>query len=119
MQLTQPDIRPVKENGELYDLAQEYTFYLGNDAVVVPVGFRHDGATFSKFLFQRDGMHRAACLVHDYLYENKGAIDAVIYTRYEADTKFKKMLKEAGVKNWHVFASYSAVRLFGWLWWDK
>lgn len=117
-QLTQPDIRPIKENGDLYELSQPYSFHLGLDLIVIPKGFKYDGASFAKFLFQRDGIHRAACIVHDYLYENEGQINNVIYTRYEADRKFKKMLEQYGVKRWHVALSYAAVRIFGNIFWN-
>ncbi len=119
MTLTQPDIRPIKENGQLYKLAQPYSFHLGLNLIIIPKSFQYDGATFAKLLFQRDGIHRAACLVHDYLYENKGIVGDIVYDRKCADNKFKELLKRAGVKHWHVWVSYTAVRLLGWIWWDK
>jgi hypothetical protein len=118
MQLTQPDIRPIKENRDLYELQQPYSFHLGLDLIIIPKGFRYDGASYANLLFQRDGIHRAACLVHDYLYVCRGQIGDVIYTRYEADKKFKSMLQEAGVKNWHAKLAYKAVRLLGWVYWN-
>lgn len=121
MQLTQPDIRPIGESGQLYRLHEAYPFLFCGAQFNVPEGFTHDGATFSKLLFQRDGVHRAACLVHDYLYEKQGYIDTFtggfVYTRYQADQKFKEMLKAYGVKKLHVFAAYWAVRLFGGFYW--
>lgn len=108
--LTQPDIRPVQESGQLYELMEDFEAH----GIVVPKGFRHDGATMSKLLFQRDGIHRAAALVHDYIYEYK-----IGYTRKQADRLFKKMLKEYGVKSPHVFLAYGAVWVFGWMYWSK
>jgi hypothetical protein len=119
MRHTQPDIRPIKENGQLYELNEPYAFHIGLDLIVIPKSYTYDGATYGKFLFQRDGIHRAACLVHDYLYEKRGIIGDVVYTRYMADNIFKEMLKKAGVKNWHVWVSYTAVRLGGGLFWNE
>ncbi len=118
MPLIQPDIRPIKENGDLYRLEESYCYELLGVRLCVPAGFEYDGASYSRILFQRDGVHRAACLVHDYLYTMKGEIGPLVYTRYQADQCFKRLLKEAGVKNLHVFLAYSAVRLFGGVYWN-
>ena len=119
MQPMQPDIRPIKESGALYELNQPYSFQMGLEIIVIPKGFKYDGASYAKLLFQRDGIHRAACLVHDYLYEHEGKIGNITYTRKRADVKFRQMLLAAGVKSWHVWASYTAVRLFGTVYWDE
>ena len=114
----QPDIRPVKENGDVYRLHDDYVFEFKGQHVIVDAGFRHDGATRAKLLFGRDGIHRAAALVHDYLYAKRGQLTPVIvYTRKDADRKFKEMLLEAGVKSWHVNVAYAVVRVAGWFFW--
>lgn len=118
-QLTQPDIRPVKESGQLYELATVYTAKLPTGNIIkIPAGFRYDGATSSQFLFQRDGIHRAAALVHDFLYEKKGKVGNLRFSRKDVDKIFKSMLKQYGVKSWHVSVSYVVVRAVGWVWWN-
>ena len=118
MQLTQPNIIPIQESGDIYELAAPFIFTLRTTKFFVPMGFKFDGASYAKLLFQRDGMHRAAALVHDYLYANKGTLHGYFkYTRKEADNLFRDMLISYGVKSWHVALSYRAVRLFGGLWW--
>ena len=87
--------------------------------VAVPAGFRHDGATGAKLLFQRDGIHRAAALIHDYLYEKKGSLSGRTLTRKQVDGLFRRMLKIYGVKAWHVTAAYLAVRTAGWMYWRR
>jgi hypothetical protein len=119
MQLMQPDIRPQSESGALYRLNDPYVFFLGMEKIVIPTGYRYDGASYAALLFQRDGIHRAAALVHDFLYENKGHVQGVTYNRLAADEAFKRLLKLCGVKNWHVAVAYFAVRAFGWLYWRK
>lgn len=114
MPITQPDICPVKESGDLYELRENYTFELKGHKYVILAGFMYDGASCANLLFQRDGIHRAAALVHDwlYVYQPPGV------TRLDADKKFKEMLLAAGVKSWHVWIAYRAVRLLGWRWWN-
>jgi len=119
MQHTQPDIRPIKESSNLYELAAPYSFHLGLELFIIPKGFKYDGASYAKLLFQRDGIHRAACLVHDYLYVNKGCIGSVKYSRKDADKKFKTMMTEAGLKSWHINLAYLSVRLFGKFYWSE
>jgi hypothetical protein len=94
----------------LYD---DYSFKLHDRMFIIDRGFKHDGATCARLLFQRDGIHRAAALVHDYLYALRGNVEGHEYTRKDADDLFRDMLIEAGVKSWHVWAAYTAVRLFG------
>lgn len=109
----QPDIRPVKESGDIYVLMEDYPFTFQGSYFYVPKGFRNDGATCAKLLFQRDGVHRAAALVHDYLYSKQGLLNGLAYTRKQADCKFRDMLKEYGVQSMHVAAAYAAVYVFG------
>jgi len=117
--MKQPDIRPIGESGKLYLLAKDFTAH----GITVPKGFRYDGASVPKIAWLvglgRDGVHRAASLIHDWLYVNDGEIDEGSYTRKQADDLFRDMLKEYGVKSWHVFVAYRATRLFGWFWWSE
>ena len=124
--LEQPDVRPVKENGKRYKLYQNYTY----ENIVVPHGFQYDGASVPRIFmfligFERDGIHRCAALVHDWLYRNGGKIENVAdnsvttYTRRYADHTFYVMLKKVGVKSWHAKAAYWAVRLGGRFSWGK
>lgn len=115
----QPDIRPIGESGNLYILMHDYEGRIGGVPYTIPKGFEYDGASYAALLFQRDGIHRAACLEHDYLYVNKGIIPEAYYTRLNADNRFRDMLLEAGVKSWHVKLAYAAVRLAGGLYWRR
>lgn len=119
--VTQPDIRPVQESGNaVYVLVDDFVYRLPNgQAVRVPKGFRHDGASGAKFLFGRDGVHRAAALVHDYLIKVKGFIPAetkkdgdIHMTRKRVDRLFRAILEDVGVKSWHVELAYGGVRFW-------
>ncbi len=88
-----------------------------HNRILVKEGFRWDGASVPKILwglgFKPDGKHRAAALVHDFIYINKGMLpagsmyssytqikDQIQYgsiTRKDADRLFGRMMKEAGV----------------------
>lgn len=117
--LIQPDLRPVKESGDIYELRDKYPFELNGQVFYIPAGFRSDGATGARLLFQRDGRHRAAALVHDYLYVHQGKIEGYTVDRKTVDLLFKEMLRDAGIKSWHVAASYIVIRALGWIWWSR
>lgn len=128
----QPHIIPVKESGDLYVLQEDFTMYLGKYGhhvnVIVRKGFRHDGASVPRWFWSltgltRDGMHRAAALIHDYLYTIRGKLntyDGHPYTmnRKDVDKLFKAMLKDYGIANHRVWIAYRGVRLFGQSYWD-
>lgn len=122
MHINQPDIRPIKESGsDMYLLMDNFVYTIPEIAnVTVPKGFRSDGASNAALLFERDGVHRAACLVHDWLYFNKGHIDDdVVLSRKGVDQFFFQMLLDYGVKSWHSRLAYWAVRAFGWIGWGE
>ena len=58
-----------------------------NNKIVIKEGFRWDGASVPKLLwglgFEPDGDHRAAALVYDFIYINKGMLPAgSMYSSY-------------------------------------
>lgn len=113
----QPDLRPIKESGDVYRLYQ--SFYINVDGLLIgaDVGLVMDGASVPKAAWSlglaRDGMHRAASFIHDILYINKGVMPGRTFTRKEADKLFRDMLEFYGIKSWHVWMAYRAVRLGG------
>lgn len=127
----QPDIRPHSESGEArYILNEDYRFSLkyvdGHRRYFkVPKGFLFDGASVPRlFMFliglERDGVHRAGSLIHDYIYRNKGVIKSNCrcvfrLTRKQGDQLFYKVNKDRGLKSWHNRIAYLTVRGFGWL----
>jgi hypothetical protein len=92
---------------------------------VIPKGMTYDGASVPQLFmaligFERDGVHRAAALVHDYLYRESGFIfdnqnRVFRYTRKDADRIFLMGMQFHGIKSWHGRVAYLAVRGFGWL----
>lgn len=134
----QPDIRPVTDT--LYRLNEDYTYVWIQRNIVtqitVPKGFTYDGASVPRFLWSlsgltRDGLIRAAALVHDWIYMNDGALPECSmrefnkgwtcisgrWTRKDSDKLFLKMMLEAGIENYRANRAYACVRLFGGLYW--
>lgn len=143
----QPNIIPI--GSRLYVLADTWTYRWYpketldvESLITVPEGFVYDGAsipriTWSLFGVTPDGVHRAAALVHDWIYTFDGdlppgsvmrkitmadgsikVLDTIDkWTRKDADRFFKKMLLETDMKRWKVECMYNAVRWFGWIKW--
>jgi len=116
--ITQPDIRPIRERGKRYELNKSYVY----EDITVPKGFQYDGASVPRIFmfligFERDGIHRPAALVHDFLYQNKGYSgnnnQVVVYSRKQCDRIFFEIMKKVGVMHWHAILAYYAVRLGG------
>lgn len=136
--MRQPLIIPIKESGQLYQLVEDYeidlTPYGYHSRLLIPKGFIYDGASVPRWWWSisglsRDGIHRAAALVHDYIYELKGDVPAtpmplksfpriVKFKRKAADQIFRDMLKDVAVADHRVWLAYVGVRAFGGLYWD-
>jgi hypothetical protein len=146
--LEQPDIRPIlTRDGWGYRLNSPYLYEWEADGMKrqlrIQAGFEYDGASAPRILWtltgiERDGLQRAAALVHDVLYRHEGRLPDgmqwlwsegheeweiqpdVRWTRTEADTLFARMLREAGVSVLKRRMMWRGVRAFGWMFWkDK
>lgn len=107
------------------------------NTIRVREGFRWDGASVPEILwamgFKPDGPHRAAALIHDYIYIHKGKLPegSIIssyngktdqvqhgsFSRKDADRMFGHMMKEARVHPFRRDMMKWAVTLFGWIYW--
>lgn len=136
--ITQPLIIPISESGNLYRLAQDYEIdlkHFGHDVrIFINKGFDYDGMSVNRWLWSlsglsKDGMHRPATLIHDFLYVQKGYLTerpgsylvdkTYVMDRESADKIFRDMLIELAIANHRVRLAYAAVRLFGWIYWNK
>ncbi|MAH04005.1 MAG: hypothetical protein CL561_00395 [Alphaproteobacteria bacterium] len=124
----QPSITPVKESNDLYVLDKDYHFTIEMKGYkrrhVIKKGFKYDGASvplWGVFLIglQRDGIHRAAALIHDWIYTNKGECGKHYYTKKLADKIFYKVMKYHGVKSLRAKAAYLAVKCAFWKDWER
>lgn len=112
--------------------------YIDNK-IVVPKGFRWDGASVPKAFwrlgFDPDGSHRAAALIHDFVYIYKGKmptgsfyakyehaqhweVNSGSFSRKDADRLFGKIMKESKVKSFTRKVMKFAVSKFGWMYWQ-
>lgn len=130
LELSQPDVRPIKESGDFYTLFSKYSFSFEHNeqkySPEIKAGFNYDGASVPRVVwtlvgFLPDGVHRPAALVHDWLYTHRGTvlINGVPfkYDRKFADRLFLHCLEYVGVKSWHARLAYLAVRGFGKFYW--
>jgi hypothetical protein len=105
--------------------------------IIVPKHFIYDGASVPSFVtrltgIRRDGEHRAAALLHDWLYHHKGRLPGGYYqinfegecddtwatwTREDTDRLFGRVMREFGYTRWKRVWAYRTVRWFGWLVW--
>ncbi|MBL4761292.1 MAG: DUF1353 domain-containing protein [Gammaproteobacteria bacterium] len=119
----QPDIRPQSESGDLYVLQDDFVYTGNGEFITVPEGFKYDGASTPKFLWwvlPRDGIHRAAALIHDFIYVFEGKMpDGQIFTRKAADKLFYNIMVDYGVASWRAKIAHRAVRIVGYFYWRE
>lgn len=141
--IKQPLIEPISDS--LYRLTYSYT-YTWSDGdcsyrVTIPANFTYDGASVPQSLWSlcgltKDGLIRAAALVHDWIYSFGGSMPKDSYqqfnpilhdwvtidspiSRAKADGLFKQIMKEAQMPSKKINMAYMAVRLFGSKHWGK
>jgi hypothetical protein len=105
----------------LYVLSEDYTYRFGGQDITVLEGFVWDGASAPiRSSVRKDGLIRAAALIHDYLYRNLGkATSTLSFSRKGADKLFHRIMLEAKMSRWKAGKAYWAVRGFGWWAWNK
>jgi len=144
MKLTQPSLIPIADSGAVrYELERPYSYRWEAEGrewlIQIPAGFLTDGASVPWIGTMltgicRDGLHRAAALVHDWLYRWGGNLPSKSFFRYfpenhewlpvnvpwerhQADQLFANMLDASGVSKTRRRVMYLAVRAVGWLHW--
>lgn len=86
------------------------------EVIVVPDGFTTDLASIPRmfhWLIPVNGRHRSAAIVHDYLFVIQDR------PREQVDLIFLQAMEDSGVRWSQRQAMYRAVRLGGWLPWNK
>lgn len=86
--------------------------------IIVPKGTYTDGASIPRIfwsILSPFGAYFKAALPHDYLYQVK----RTNYTRADADNLLREGMEELGIPLLTRVAIYRAVRLFGWIYWNK
>ena len=98
-----------------YRLMRRWVVNAGKRRIIIHAGFVTDLATLPWIarLFGAKGndrIHRAAAIVHDFLYTRGGNAS----DRKYADGLYRRMLREAGASRIAAGVEYYALRLFGW-----
>lgn len=123
--IEQPRILPLAEPWwrPAYRLLHDYTY----KGITVPAGFEFDGSSewlvswvlpwvpaWALWLFRirADGPHRAAALVHDWLYKHR------IGTRAEADKIFYDLCVAGGLPKWLAWVRWAVLWATGWIAWN-
>jgi hypothetical protein len=137
-----PEIEPLDEKLLINPYTYEWKFKINEDhysehKIIVPKDFIYDGASVPSLVtrltgIRRDGEHRAAALLHDWLYHHKGRLPGGYYqinfegefgdtwakwTREDTDRLFGRVMREFGYTRWKRVWAYRTVRWFGWLVW--
>ena len=106
----------VGDDGEwLLETPLYYVTPAGDD-IIVPPGFVTDLASIPQIFHSVvpvNGMHRAAAIVHDWLYVTQPC------TRAEADRVFLDAMADLGVRLTQRWVMYAAVRAGGWVGWAR
>lgn len=106
----------VADSGE-WILKDKLTYVTeAGEVITVPAGFVTDLASIPRafhWLIPVNGKHRAAAIIHDYLYVTKDR------SRAEADSIFLEAMKSSGVRWSQRQTMYLAVRAGGWAAWSK
>ncbi len=101
-----------------WKLEQDLKVNTSQGVVIIPKGFRTDGASIPKIFWPIighpfSGDFAVAAVVHDYLYTFQHG------TRKDADQIFKELMIRYGTYKWKVKLMYPSVRIFGRICWVK
>ena len=105
----------VRSFGKKWELVEPFCFYYTEfykitKKITIPKGFITDFASTPRILypiFPPIGIYNKACIIHDYLYQEK------TFPRKTCDLYFLQAMKILGVPKWKRNLMFAAVRLFG------
>lgn len=106
-------------DGKRFRLIDAVSYDYGLQHFVVPAGFVTDFASIpgiGRMFLPKWGRYGWAAILHDYLYSS--ACPELV-SRKEADRMFKTFMKVRDTPLIHTWIIYTAVRLFGWLFYRK
>ncbi|MCK5602323.1 DUF1353 domain-containing protein [Candidatus Pacearchaeota archaeon] len=109
-------LKKVPNTGNIakFEVTEDYKCEVSD--IVIPKGFITDGASIPRIfwpVFPPFGQYFNAAVEHDYLY-------SITYqTRKEGDKIFLEQMKNDGVKWFTRKMIYRAVRMFGWVTYNK
>ena len=109
----------VKSVGDTtWELLEDFEWY----GIVAPKGFVTDFASIPGFLrviVNPVGKIKPAAIIHDFIYSKLGVLDDRTLSRKECDMEFLDIMKVVGMSWFKRTGVYNAVRMFGWVAWNK
>ena len=109
-------VEKLRDFDRLWRVYGELEFDNDGELITVPAGFITDFASVPRIfwtIFPPDGKYTAAAILHDFLYSIQDR------SRKEVDRIFLIAMKSLKVPTWQRVTMYSAVRMLGWLSWNK
>lgn len=111
----------VTPTNHMWKLMNSFHYHIGNEKskeiIRVPKSFITDFASIPKFFWNIIGApwgkYGKAAVIHDYLYYKQK------YTRKQSDKIFYEAMGVLEVPQWKRIIMYRAVRLFGYIAWEK
>ena len=114
------DIHKENERGDVVRLVKPLKVRFQQHSFVIHAGFECDGVSVPRFAWSLvspciDPRSLRAGIAHDYIYR----VQPEGWTRAQADLMFVCFLIEDGLAIPRALLAYAAVRLFGWIAWNK
>ena len=105
--------------GNVYTLLEDLAIVWDGKALVVPAGFKSDGASVPRFFWRcvfppGDSRALRAAFAHDFIYREH----PFGWNKEDADNLFYHLLREDGMSWFSSQGAYWGVRLFGSSSWD-
>ena len=111
----------------VWRLLADYRYTYDGVTLTAKAGYAYDLASVPRplwWLIAPNELSLVAPLFHDLLYDFRGVLPADTatpyrtFTRREADDLFLHLMEAEGIAWWRRNAAYSAVRAFGWTFWN-
>ena len=109
------------EDKQIWRVNKAFKYHIGSEdseeTINIPEGFMTDGASIPKAFWSIIGhpfaKYAQAAVIHDYMYNQK------LFWRKKCDKIFLEAMGVLKVPWWKRQAMYRAVRMFGWIPWNK
>ncbi len=114
------EVHKSDESGDILTLLEPLEINWNGRGLIVPAGFKSDGASVPEFLWSTvspaiDPRTVRGAVAHDYVYRHHPEG----WTRADADNMFYDLIREDGLGWWRAQKCYWGVRLFGGKAWEE
>lgn len=111
----------VEESDGLWVLRRDVAYVTNaGQTIIAPEGFNTDFASIPRAFWwlwpPYDRTYGKAAVIHDYLYRNKGHVDAWRFSRRESNLIFREAMQSLGASYFTRSTMFNCVQLFGPKW---